>query len=140
VQIFYAVAKATETVGTVTMTLGDGGNDPGLSVHVYYNTPSSNPLEAEATGWANTSTPATSMTSGNMVTSLTNGVIVAIAGNESADPTFVPVANFTQRTYETSHWHMTEDRIISTGATYTAGVTMGSNDCSCLAAAMFKGN
>jgi hypothetical protein len=122
--MFYAIAKATETI-TITVT---NETDAGIHAHVASgnNTTLAAVLDAFSKGVDSSAT--TAHTSTDIVTTNPDDYIIGFWFEENTGSTLVENGTgFTNRTSQGSHVSFTFDRIVSSTGTYNEAVTSGWN-------------
>ncbi|HUW21054.1 MAG TPA: LamG-like jellyroll fold domain-containing protein, partial [Candidatus Bathyarchaeia archaeon] len=120
-RIFYALNVASgNTIISVTNPPGDAG----WSVHEYSGIATTSAFDTENSNFAN----ATNFSSGNVITSQADELLVSIAMNETNPSVITWTGSFDERTEQSTHVHGTADRIVTSTGTYAA---TGSWDASC---------
>jgi len=132
-EIWYAVNVTGNASNVVTTHYSPSITFPRVVVHQYSGCATSSPFDQTATGHT---ASGTSVTSGNMVTTQANEVIVAFM-SASNSCTWTAGASFTKRGSIVQTDTQGEDRIVSATGTYTASATEVGNKELWITAATF---
>ena len=120
--------------GNTTVSLASYGNDPGWSLHEYSGIATSLAFDKETGKYLETANPATD----NVLTTQDNELLVGILADESIDYATTFGTGWNQRTAETSHIHITADKIVSSAGNYNYSMTRSASYV-VLVMATFKG-
>lgn len=119
-ELFYAIAKASETL-TITCT---AQGDNGLSVHVVSGNVTTLSSVLDVSNTAANAAGAT-QTSPNITTTVADSYLCSFWYQEGGTSTHTENGtSFTKRTEDTVHIHATFDRIVSSTGTYNNSITV----------------
>lgn len=134
--VFYAIAKATETL-TITCT---SKTDNGLSVHVVANMNQTLASVKDTSGSTSESSLSSSHDSGNITTTNASDYIFVLWASEWGVRTWTENGTgFTKETEQSGHSHATFDRVVSGTGIYHDATTTNSSNYAVAIIAAFKG-